>query len=121
MLAVIVMLAAFHDDLDPLGGGWHWQAAVVAIIEGLLSVATPLVLLDLARRRPDRTGTARAAPAAYAAYLLQAPVIVALALLLRPVAAPSWIKLVIAAAAGVLGCFRLAAGLRHVPALRRTL
>jgi hypothetical protein len=35
-LVVIALLAGSHRDLSPLGGGWHWQAALVAVLEAAL-------------------------------------------------------------------------------------
>jgi hypothetical protein len=91
---------------------------VIAVLEGVLSVTATIVLVDLFRG--VRAGTALIRPA-YGAYLVQAPVLVALALALRAVPLPSAAKLLILLPAGVAACFGLAALLLRIPALRRVL
>ena len=110
-LFVIALLAASHNDLDPLGGGWHWQAALVAVLEAVLSVSATVMLLDLARRRWGRTPPTsfgvRLGDSAFGAYVIQAPVIVAVSLALRPMPLPAMAKLTIAAALSLATCFGL--------------
>jgi hypothetical protein len=111
-LLVVALLAASHSDLDPLGGGWHWQAALVAMLEAALSVSATVMLLDLARRRwgraPPTPFRVRLGDSAFGAYVIQAPVIVAVSLALRPVPLPPAVKLLIAAAVSLVACFGLA-------------
>jgi hypothetical protein len=111
-LLVIALLAASHSDLRPLGGGWHWQAALVAVLEAVLSVSATVMLLDLARRRwgraPATPFRVRLGESAFGAYVIQAPVIVAVSLGLRPVPLPALAKLTIAAAVSLAACFGLA-------------
>jgi len=108
---VIALLAASHNDLDPLGGGWHWQAALVAVLEAVLSVSATVMLLDLARRRWGRTPPTPLrvdlGESAFGAYVIQAPVIVAASLVLRPMPLPAMAKLTIAAALSLATCFGL--------------
>ena len=105
-------LAASHSDLRPLGGGWHWQAALVAVLEAVLAVSATVVLLDLARRRwgraPATPFRVRLGDSAFGAYVIQAPVIVTVSLALRPVPLPALAKLTIAAAVSLVACFGLA-------------
>jgi glucan biosynthesis protein C len=121
-VVLVVLLFAFQDDLDPLGGGWSLPAAVVAMMEGGTSVAAAVLLAEHFRRHhpgpPRRPWVARAA---YAAYVLQTPVLVAAALLLRPVPVPAGAKLALLAPLGVAACFVLAAALVRIPPLRRVL
>jgi hypothetical protein len=111
-LLVIALLAASHSDLGPLGGGSHWQAALVAVLEAALSVSATVMLLDLARRRwghaPATPLRVRLGGSAFGAYVIQAPVIVAVSLALRPVPLPALPKLTIAAALSLAACFGLA-------------
>jgi glucans biosynthesis protein C len=118
-LLVIALLAAFRNNLNPLGGGWHWQSALVAALEGALAVSTSVILIDLARRRWGRMPTtsfrARMGNAAFGAYVIQAPVIVAGSLALRPAPLPAAVKLTLLAAMSLAGCF----GLTHVASRAR--
>ena len=129
-LLVIALLAASHSDLSPLGGGWHWQAALVAVLEAVLSVSATVMLLDVARRRWGRTPPTsfrvRLGDSAFGAYVIQAPVIVTVSLALRPVPLPALAKLTIAAAVSLAACFglthaasRAAGRVRSQPPIRR--
>jgi hypothetical protein len=120
-VVVVAMLALNADDLDPLGGGLTWQAAVVAATEGVLATAAAVVLTDLFRgRRRGRTAEA-AARGAYGAYVLQAPVLVAIALLLHETALPAALRFVLLATTAVVACFALATALRRLPGVARVL
>jgi glucans biosynthesis protein C len=117
-LAVLLLIAAYSDNTDPLGGGPHWQSAAVAVIEGIVSVGATVVLLDVLRGWRGR-GRGELARRAFGAYVLQAPVIVVFALALRNVPVPGGVKLLLLAPASVAACFALAGTLRHVRLLRR--
>lgn len=121
-LALMALLLAFRKDLDPLGGGATAAAAGVAVTEGIMSVAAAVLLVEYVRRHrsgpPRRAWIARSA---YGAYVLQAPVLVAVALALRPASVAAWAKLLVLVPAGVAGSFLLAAALLRIPALRRVL
>jgi acyltransferase-like protein len=89
-------------------GGFSWPAALTAAAEGLLAVTVSVCLLGLAQRHLNRPwGTGWASRGAYAAFLVQGHVLVALALLLRPVAVPAEVKGLVVSVLGVLACFGL--------------
>jgi hypothetical protein len=105
-------------------GGAHWAALVVACLEGLLTVFGSLWLLAAAQRH--LTGWARYGPglarSAYAAFVLQAPVLIGLALAMRPVPVPAEIKAATVALGGLAISFGLARLLTtRVPLLTRLL
>jgi glucans biosynthesis protein C len=121
VLATVGLLIAFADDLDPLGGGLHWQSLLVAVVEGAMSVSCAVVLVTLfGNGSPGRRGTA-VARLAYGAYLAQTPVLVGVALALRGVPLPTTVKLVVLLPLAVLISFAAAAKLRRVPGLRTLL
>jgi hypothetical protein len=76
----------------------------------VLAVSASLWLLGLAQRHVGRRGRLAHALArsAYGAFLVQGPVLIGLALALRPMAVPAEIKALAVAAAGVAGSFTLA-------------
>ena len=80
------------------------------MIEGVVAIAGPVWALSLAQRHLDGTGPVRAAAArgSYAAFMLQGPVLVGLALLLRSTPLPIDAKAVLVAALGVIVSFGLA-------------
>src|SRR5882724_7076809 len=101
LLAVVAVLVSAADALDPFGGGPHWQSLVIAVLEGVVSVSTTIVLVDLFRGAGAGRFAAVVSRSAYGAYLLQTPVLVGLALALREVAAPSGVKLLVVLPAAV--------------------
>ena len=121
LLAVVAVLVAAGDDLDPFGGGLHWQSLVIAVLEGGVSVSTTIVLVDLFRGAGGGRFAALLGRGAYGAYLLQTPILVGLALALREVAAPSGVKLLVVLPTAVALSFGAALLLRRVPGLRRAL
>lgn len=126
LVAVIVVVAAFagsSDDLDPFAGGLTWQAMVTAGAEGAIAVGLGVWLLGHAQRRWNRSGPVGRALArsAFGAYVLQAPVLVALAVAVSAVPVPPEVKFLLVAPAAVAGSFAAAWGLAHVPGVRRVL
>jgi peptidoglycan/LPS O-acetylase OafA/YrhL len=115
------LVAISVEDLDPLGGGWQWRSAAVAAIEGVVAVGAAIVFTSaIANPHWLRIGDALASKA-YGAYLLQAPVLVGLALLLRPTSIGAGVKLAALLPVSLLFCFGGAAMLRRVPGLNRIL
>jgi hypothetical protein len=89
-------------------GGAHWASLAVAAAEGLLAVNLSVWVLFLAQRHLNEpVPGGRAVRGAYAAFVVQGHVLVALALLLRPV--PVWAepKGLVVSVAGVLLSFGL--------------
>jgi hypothetical protein len=88
----------------------HWAPLGLAAIEGPLAVGASVWLLAAAQqhlnRPPGRYGRALAR-SAFAAFVVQGPVLIGLALALRPLDAPAEIK-ALTVAAGVAASFALA-------------
>lgn len=111
LVGVVVLLGG------PLGyseaqvtGGLHGAAAAMAVAEGLVTVGASLWLVGLSAAHDHPPGPlARAgARAAYGAYVLQAPVLVALAMALRFLPAPAEVKAPLLAGLAVAASFGLA-------------
>jgi hypothetical protein len=115
LLATVALIVAFASTQDPdrsvevFGGGWRWEALVLATIGGAMSVAASIWVLAFAQRHWDRAGrTARAmGRAAYAAFMFQGLPLIAAALFLRSFDVPLEVKAVIVAAGGIVGSFAL--------------
>ena len=104
-LAGVLLILATAADLAQFGGGLRWQSAAAAVLEGVIATAAP-TLLDVCRHhRPPRQ---LRADAAFGAYVLQAPVIVTFALLMRSTPLPAGVKLAILIPTSVATCFFLA-------------
>jgi len=120
-VVVVVMIGLYQDDLDPLGGGLTLPSAIVCVTEGVMATAAAIVLPDLFRRSRRGPVAVVAGRSAYGAYLLQAPVLVAIALLLRPVDLPPAVKFLVLATTAVASCFAMAAALVRLPGVRQVL
>jgi hypothetical protein len=110
-----VGIVAVSTDLrgleqDVYLGGWDVPALVWAMAEGVLAVAGPVWALAFAQRGLNGTGRLRRAMArgSYLAFMLQGPVLVALAVMLRPVDLTGDVKAFLVAALGIAGSFALA-------------
>ena len=119
--ATLFFAAVAVSGDDRLLGGWHAQALVEPVIEGVLAVSVPIWLLSWFRRRWTQDGTvARAAGrGSYAAYVFHPLVIVLIAIAFRAMPVAAEVKFVTVASIGVLVSFTLAWLLIRVRALRR--
>lgn len=102
-------------------GGWTVPALVYAFWEPLVAWGVLLTLLQRARARPQASGWLGRSLArrAFAIYVVHPPVVVAVCLAWRTVAAPPGLKFVVSAAVACVLCHALAGALLRVPALRR--
>lgn len=113
------------SGVDEFLGGWHWQAALTAAVEGVLVVFGSVWLLGFAQQRFTWTGPLATACArgAFPAFVLQGPVLLLLAIAQRPLDVPAEVKgpllVVVALAASFwLGSLLTARGARPAPAMR---
>lgn len=123
---VLVMVGAFAsspDSFEPFAGGWHWQALLTAVCEATISVSLSLWLLGHFQRHHAGSGRVRAAlgRAAFGAYVVQVPVVVAITLAFAPVPLAPEVKFVIVAPLCIAASFALAWALTRLPVLRRVL
>jgi surface polysaccharide O-acyltransferase-like enzyme len=112
-----------HDSFDDFAGGVSWQAVLVAGCEALIAMGLSIWLLGHFQRRHDRGGPlARGAGrAAFGAYVLQAPVVVGIAVLAGRLPAAPEVKFLVVAPTAVLGSFGLAWLLSRIPGMNRVL
>jgi hypothetical protein len=122
-VAVVALLGVSDLKLDGVLflGGWHWQALALDVVEATLVVAGSVWLLGCAQRwlTSQAVVLTRAARSAYAAYLLQAPVLIGLEVAARSLLWPAVVKAIVVAALAVAGSFGIgwlftqAEGQRH--------
>jgi Acyltransferase family len=114
IVALVALLAGGHAagyDIDVFNLRLHWAATLLAALEGPLAVGTCVWLLGTAQRRLSRGPGPRGralARSAFAAFILQGPVLIGLMLALRPVSLPAEIKALAVASAGVTISFAAA-------------
>lgn len=103
-------------------GGLHWQSAAYALWESFVGVAMAIGLLAVFRERCDHQKGALKGMAqnSFAVYVFHAPVVVSIALLLRPLMLHPLAKWAILSAIAVPVCFLFAAVVvRKIPVLNR--
>lgn len=104
-------------------GGWNVQAAVYAFWEPFLAWGAIIGLLHFYTRRLETPGPVWSSLSrrAYAIYIIHPPVLVALALAWRSIAAPAAVKFLVTGTATCLACYLLAGLLLRVPGAKRVL
>ncbi|QFZ21646.1 acyltransferase family protein [Saccharothrix syringae] len=107
VLAVALGVSDPAGQAGPFLGGWRWQALLFAAVEAVLVVGGSVWLLGWAQRRltrdgPLATGLARGA---FAAFVVQGPVLVLLAVAARPLPLPAEVKAFLVAAAAIAVSF----------------
>ncbi len=110
LLPVAALAAGVRDvatDVSPFLGGWHWQALATATFEGVLVVAGSVGLVGLAELHLDGTGRRATgwARGAFTAFVIQGPVLMALASAARVLPAPAEVKGPLVAVAALAVCF----------------
>jgi glucan biosynthesis protein C len=122
---LLVLLIALSDGPDAFKGGWHWEAAGLAVCEGAISVSVSLLALDWARRHVISHGRFERslAASAYGAFVAQGPVLVLGALLLRSLDVggdPAFVILTVVGIVGSFACGWAVVSLGHALAKRRS-
>jgi glucans biosynthesis protein C len=121
--ALMAVGGAFKEGATDraFSGGWTWQSAGTALLEGALAVSFAIWLLGWFAARWNRTGPVaqRLAASAYQAFLLQTPVLVCLALVLRGLHVAPEVRLLILAPTSVAAAFGIAVLLRSSRVLFR--
>jgi glucan biosynthesis protein C len=111
------LLGGALESDQPFKGGWHWQTAFYDLWEAYLCVGMCIGLLYLFHCYTNQQGrlTAFLSRSAYAAYIVQVPVITGVALLFRDMPYHPLLKFVLVALVAVPLCFGIAALLRRLP------
>lgn len=121
LLPPLALASGLRDvarESGPYLGGWGWEALATTMAEAVLVVAGAVCLVGAAERSLGATGPrARLwAAGAYAAFVIQGPVLMILASAIRPLDAPAELKAPLVATVGIIVCFWLG---RRLPLLSR--
>jgi surface polysaccharide O-acyltransferase-like enzyme len=124
LAGVVVMVGAFAaspESFEPFAGGLQWQALLTAVCEATIAVALSVWLLGFFQRHVDRSSPLRMAlgRAAFGAYVVQVPVVVAVALAFAALPLAPEVKFLFVAPLSLIACFGLAWGLTRLPGVRR--
>jgi hypothetical protein len=104
-----IKLAGYSTSLSERG--LHWAPTVLGAVEGPIAVGMCVWLLGLAQWHLNRPPGARGralARSAFAAFVVQGPIIIALQFVLRSLGVPAEVKALSVACAAVAGSFALA-------------
>lgn len=117
-----ILGGALESDV-PFLGGWTWQSMFYSLWEAYLCVSICISVLYLFRRYANRQGRFGAflSRNAYGAYIMQAPVITAVALSMYYLPYHPLLKFVLAALIAVPLCFGVSRLLRLLPYADRVL
>jgi len=109
VLALSVGVTNLAADMSSFLGGWNWQSALLVCVESVLVVFGSIWLLGVAQKRLVEGGKVRDAAirSSFAAFVLQGPVLIMLAIALRPMPAPAEVKAPLLGVLGVVACFGL--------------
>lgn len=122
VLFPIIFIAggALQGNLDPFIGGWHWQSLVYSVWEQVMCLAVVVTLLVWYRNRFNHQGNLGRAMsgAAYATYIVHAPVITLLALALSGISIDLTLKFVLVAPVAVAASFMAGYLVKKLPLAR---
>jgi glucan biosynthesis protein C len=119
----LLSFAAVTGTVDMFFGGFNWQTAFYAFWEQAFAVSISLGLIFWFREKLNFQNrfTKMLSDNSYAAYILQAPVLVGLALGLAIIKMPLAIKFLAVAPIGVALCFVTAYLVRKIPKVNQVL
>lgn len=120
---IALILGGAMEDDTVFKGGWGWQAVFWAIMSSFLMVGLSIGVLYLFRRYANRQGwlSRWLVPNAYTAYIIHAPIIVAVALAMRELDFHPLLKFALAALISLPLCFGLSSLIRKLPYAERVL
>jgi hypothetical protein len=127
LLPVLIVILAwgmlFGSGINGFLGGFNWQAAAYAFWEQLFGVAVCVGLTVWFRERINfQNGFTKAlSDSSYAAYILQVPLLIFLALALQGLSLPLILKWVVVSPIGVALCFAAAYLVRKIPKVDKVL
>lgn len=117
---IFIAGGALQGNLDPFIGGWHWQSLVYSVWEQVMCLAVVVTLLVWYRNRFNNQGKLGRAMsgAAYATYIVHAPVITLLALALSGINIDLTLKFVLVAPVAVAASFLAGYLVKKLPVAR---
>lgn len=123
VVATVLLLPVIALHPQQMTGGGTWQSAVLALWEAITATGMPLALVVVFRRFARGRGrlARELSASAFGVFLVHAPVITAVAVLLDPLGMPPVPGFAVGAAVSLPLSFLVAAGLRRLPGLHRVL
>lgn len=120
---LFVLGGAMQGKVEPFVGGWHWQSLAYAVWEQLTGLALMVGLTGIFKEKWNTQGTLERnlSAAAYTVFIIHAPLLVGLTLLVREVDLYPLLKFVLVAPVSLGLAFLVSNYLRRIPYARRIL
>lgn len=117
MPILFVVGSSGFPGLGPFGGGWSWQSVAFAFWEQFFCIAVSIGLTVWFREKLNNQNrfTKAITDSSYGAYLLQAPILVYLAVAFQGVQLPLMLKFVVFSPVAAALCFGIAFLIRKIP------
>jgi glucan biosynthesis protein C len=108
-----------HGEI-PYIGGWHYQSLLLCLWEQFAGAGLTLGAISLACRKLNHPApwAQNLGKCSFTAYVIHAPILVGVALLLRPLQAPPLVMAFVVAATGIILTFGATLGLKLLVALQ---
>ncbi len=123
IMVVMLVYGAATGNVFAFVGGFNWETALFAFWEQAFAVAVSIGLIGWFRARANFQNRLMKllSDNSYAAYILQAPILVGLALSLAFIKIPLALKFLVVAPLGVVLCFLVAFLVRKIPGVKRVI
>jgi glucan biosynthesis protein C len=123
LMPVLFVVGSAGVGLGPFGGGWTWQAVAFAFWEQLFCIAISIGLTVWFREKLNVQNrfTKVLTDNSYAAYILQAPILVYFAIALQSVQISLLLKFAVVSPIAVALCFLAGFVVRRIPKADRVL
>jgi len=120
---LFVLSGGLEGDVSSALGGFHWQALAYAVWEQLVCMGMTISLLGFFYRKFNRQGmlAKSMSASAFTVFILHAPILVCLTLLLRNYSLHPLLKFILIAPLAVALCFLIANVVRKLPVAREIL
>ena len=123
LMPVLIVVGSTSTSLGPFGGGWSWQAVTFAFWEQLFCIAVSIGLNVWFREKINMQSrfTKALTESSYAAYILQAPILVYFTVALQGIQMPPPLKFAVFSPIAVALCFLAGFAVRKIPKVDRVL
>jgi glucan biosynthesis protein C len=123
LLPVIIVVGGANGDLSAFSGGFYWQAAAYAFWEQLFCIAVVISLTVWFREKLNFQNrlTKALSDSSYTAYILQAPILIYITIILQNLQMPLLLKFAVVSPIAVALCFAIGFLVRKIPKADRVL
>lgn len=120
MPVIYILSGGLSGDVTPALGGIHWQSLVYSIWEEVFCISVIIMLLQYFKKNHNNQNklSIELAASSYAVYIIHAPILVMITILLRDINFHPLLKILLSALPVIVINFLLAGLIRRLPGLR---